>query len=572
MKILPIFIIFSLLLSAKVKLTKEEQEFIKTHPQIILGTGDTWQPYSITNKDGSVVGFDIDILNLVNRATGANFIEKTGNFSEITKSVKSKKIEGLSAIVKTKDREAYLNFAIPYTSSDVIIFVPEGNPLKIDSFQTLSNKTVALQSENHLHSRLLKKLPPSTKILWCDSTLDTVKAVHYKKAHATLGVESVFHTLFQNGLPMLESAFVLPEKVDLYFAVRKEYPEAIDILNKGLLTISEEEIIRLKRRWLLALPESKINWKLILGVVVISLSILLIIIFINRQLKQLVAKRTHELSELNKNLEKIVKERTQKLEKANQEIHKSLNHASLIQQTILPDRVILSEFSKESFIFWRPKDVVGGDIYFIDKLSDDELLIMVIDGAGHGVSGAFVTFLVKAIQTQIISDIKIGILKPNPAKILEYFNKNIKNILKQSRDSKSNVGFDGAILYLNKKSNRVIFSGANIPLLVVERDELRVIKTNRQNVGYIRTKVDQKYEEYTLPIHPDMRLYLSTDGYYDQKREDGKRVGKSRFYERIRTLSHKPMPQQERELVEEFHTLTSHYVQIDDVTVMGLLF
>jgi len=572
MKFLSIFLISTLLLSAKINLTQKEQEFIKAHPQIILGTGDTWEPYSITQKDGKVVGFDIDILNLINHITGANFIEKTGNFSEISKEVKAKKIDGLSAIIKTKDREEYLNFSIPYTSSEIILFVPEGNPLGINSFQTLANKTVALQSANLLHSKLAKKFPPSTKILWCDSTLDTVKAVHYKKADATFGVESVFHTLFQNGLPMLDSAFILPQKIDLYFAVRKEYPEAIDILNKGLLTISDKEIMRLKRRWLLALPESRINWKLILSIVAISLVILLIILFINRKLKQLVAKRTHELNELNKNLEKIVQERTQKLEKANQEILKSLNHASLIQQTILPNSDILSEFTKDNFIFWKPKDIVGGDIYFIDKLSKDELLIMVIDGAGHGVSGAFVTFLVKAIQTQMISDIKIGILQPNPAKILEFFNKNIKNILKQNRDSKSNVGFDGAIIYINKKSNKIIFSGANIPLLVIEKNELNIIKPNRQNVGYIRTKLEQKYEEHTLTIQPDMRLYISTDGYYDQKKENGKKMGKSKFYELIKTLSCKSMPQQKKELVELFHTYTSCNIQIDDITVVGLRF
>ena len=558
--------------SAKVKLTEKEQAFIKAHPQIILGTGDTWEPYSITKKDGRVVGFDIDILNLINRATGANFVEKTGNFSTILKEVKSQKIDGLSAIIKTKDREEYLNFAIPYTSSEIILFVPNGNPLGIDSFQSLVDKTVALQLDNNLHLRLSKKFPLSTKILWCDSTLDTVKAVHYRKADATFGVESIFHTLFQNGLPMLDKAFVLPQKVDLYFAVRKEYPEAIDILNKGLLTISDEKIMRLKRRWLLALPEPTINWRLIVSIIAVSLVSLLIILLINRKLKQLVAKRTHELNELNKNLEKIVQERTQKLQRANQEIHKSLSHASLIQQTILPNSAILSAFTKESFIFWKPKDVVGGDIYFIDKLSEDELLIMVIDGAGHGVSGAFVTLLVKAIQTQIISDIKAKLLEPSPAKILEYFNKNIKNILNQNRDSKSNVGFDGAIVYVHKKSNKIVFSGANIPLLVVENGKLTTIKPNRQNVGYIRTKVEQKYKEHTLTTHSNMRLYIATDGYYDQKREDGKRMGKSRFYEIIEILSSKPMGEQKKELVELFSTFISRYIQIDDVTVIGMWF
>jgi len=107
-----------------------------------------------------------------------------------------------------------------------------------------------------------------------------------------------------------------------------------------------------------------------------------------------------------------------KLAKLKKSTQDNINYASLIQNAILPQKDIFDEFFDDSFVFWRPKDTVGGDIYIAQKLNDNEVLIMVIDGAGHGVSGAFITMLVKAIEAQITAEIKAGTLNPDPSIIL----------------------------------------------------------------------------------------------------------------------------------------------------------
>jgi serine phosphatase RsbU (regulator of sigma subunit) len=154
-----------------------------------------------------------------------------------------------------------------------------------------------------------------------------------------------------------------------------------------------------------------------------------------------------ELQELNQHLEHKIEE----LKKSNAKIKHSIEYASIMQQAILPNTEILNDFCQDSFICWQPKDIVGGDIYFINMIETDKILIMVIDGAGHGVSGAFLTMLVKAIEGQILAIIKSGLLEASPARILEYFNQNIKLMLKQEKGSKSNSGFDGGVLYYDKK-------------------------------------------------------------------------------------------------------------------------
>ena len=105
-KLFIILIIFISLLNAspieKVHLTLKEQEFIKKHPKIVLGTGNNWEPYAIQNSDGSISGYDHDILSKINEVTGANFVQVTGKWSDIQKMAKAKKVDGLSTLIFTK--------------------------------------------------------------------------------------------------------------------------------------------------------------------------------------------------------------------------------------------------------------------------------------------------------------------------------------------------------------------------------------------------------------------------------------------------------------------------------------
>ena len=109
-----------------------------------------------------------------------------------------------------------------------------------------------------------------------------------------------------------------------------------------------------------------------------------------------------EFQALNQDL----KEKVTELKKINNTIKDSIEYASLMQQAILPSLDTLDTFCQDNFVCWIPKDIVGGDIYLINTLDKDSVLIMVIDGAGHGVSGGFLTMLVKAIEEQIIAKIK----------------------------------------------------------------------------------------------------------------------------------------------------------------------
>jgi len=236
---------------------------------------------------------------------------------------------------------------------------------------------------------------------------------------------------------------------------------------------------------------------------------------------------TKILKEFSSSLEIEVKQRTKELQKSKliiEEIHKqtreSIEYASLIQGALLPDNKIFNKYFTDSFAIWHPKDIVGGDIYLVEELSDDEIIIMVIDCTGHGVPGAFVTMLVKAIERQIIAKIHKDKIV-SPAKILSIFNKSIKHFLNQEDiDSISNAGFDGGILYYNKKDKIVRFAGAETPLFIIQNCKINTIKGNRHSIGYKKSDANYEFTDHNIDVSQTTQIYLTTDGYLDQNGGD----------------------------------------------------
>jgi len=281
----------------------------------------------------------------------------------------------------------------------------------------------------------------------------------------------------------------------------------------------------------------------------------------------------------NKEIKSVVFTDITQIENAKLEVellHKhtkeSIEYASLIQGALVPDNKILRDYFQNYFVIWHPKDIVGGDIYLFEPLSKDECLLMVIDCTGHGVPGAFVTMLVKAIERQIVSQLKIEQSEVSPAKILSFFNKNMKQLLKQEYgETISNAGFDGGIFYYNKKEKIVKFAGAETPLFYVEDNELKVIKGNRYSVGYKKCDINYDYKEHTIEVKEGMQFYITTDGYLDQNGgEKGFPLGKRRFQNIIKEYAVEEMADQQEVFLGELMEYQGEYETNDDITLVGI--
>jgi PAS domain S-box-containing protein len=255
-------------------------------------------------------------------------------------------------------------------------------------------------------------------------------------------------------------------------------------------------------------------------------------------------------------------------------ISDSIDYASYIQNAVLPEVSILNNFTKDSFVIWEPRDRVGGDVYFVNKLSENELLLMVVDCTSHGVPGAFVSMLVKAIQNQLLTDIRFGRINPSlPSKVLEYFNKHMKEILNQYdvAHSSSNVGFDGGVLYYNKFNGIIVYSGAGTPLYYVEDGEVKMTKYDKESIGYVSSDENFKYRNYFFNDLETKQFYITTDGFYDQV-GDKKRMmfGKKRVGKLINELKDQPMIIQKEMILERLADFQGTESRRDDVTFIGL--
>ncbi|MFT7005114.1 MAG: polar amino acid transport system substrate-binding protein, partial [Sulfurimonas sp.] len=238
--IILVLLITNLLYSdSSVQLTSKEKTFLKNHPTIFLGTGDSWAPYAFVNNDGIVSGYDVDILTKINEATGANFVLQLGDWSKMQEMAKSKQtLDGLSEIVNLEERKEWFNFSNVYISMKKTLMVKMGNPLNIKSLEDLSEKTIVIHKGNLPDEKIAKQFE-NAKIIYASTVEDVLNEVIFGKGDALFSNGSTRYLSSTLGIPYLESVFPLDDNLDLTFAIRKDWPEAISILNKGLETITQ---------------------------------------------------------------------------------------------------------------------------------------------------------------------------------------------------------------------------------------------------------------------------------------------------------------------------------------------
>ncbi len=251
------------------------------------------------------------------------------------------------------------------------------------------------------------------------------------------------------------------------------------------------------------------------------------------------------------------------VESKNKEITDSITYAKRIQLAILPPEEMISKHLKNGFVLYKPKDVVSGDFYWMEVI-DDEIIFAVADCTGHGVPGAMVSVVCHNALNRSVFE--FGLTKPS-----DILNKTRDLVIETFMKSDKNVkdGMDIALCSLNRKTNLLNYSGANNSLYLVDNNELKTIKADKQPIG--KFAMSTPFTNHTIQLNNDNSIFLSSDGYPDQfGGPEGKKFKYKQFREMLLNNSSKAMKTQKEILDSTFENWKGNLEQIDDVCVIGV--
>ncbi|MDP4094002.1 MAG: cache domain-containing protein [Bacillota bacterium] len=272
------------------------------------------------------------------------------------------------------------------------------------------------------------------------------------------------------------------------------------------------------------------------------------------------------IQEYSVSLEKKVADRTKELQEKNDNIMESIDYAERLQRSILPplpQRLSLS--SDKCFVVYKPRDVVGGDMYWC-KGNENKTMLAVADCTGHGVPGALMTMALNSIM----DGLALHIDDKKPSEILQIVNLTLKETLGQNRkDSIANDGADMALCMIDRVNGKILFAGAKLSVYIGLNGEITEYKGSRHSVGYTWQK-EAIYEDHEMDLVKGSVVYITTDGLPDQNMIEGKGgMGKSGFKNLLGSLWGKPIKEQHAALEELISEMLSNVEQRDDITVIG---
>jgi serine phosphatase RsbU (regulator of sigma subunit) len=253
------------------------------------------------------------------------------------------------------------------------------------------------------------------------------------------------------------------------------------------------------------------------------------------------------------------------IEIKNKDITDSINYSKRIQDASLPPVELRKELFPDSFILFKPKDIVSGDFYWYAE-KEGKKVIAACDCTGHGVPGALMSMIGNNILNQIVNEKGIT----SAAEILNQLHLDIRKSLKQDEHPENKDGMDIALLVFNSASE-VEYAGAQRPLWLVSNEVLTEIKGNKFSIGGMQIETDRKFTNHRLTLSENDTLYIFTDGYADQfGGPDGKKFMTKNLKDLILRIQNESMPQQGKLLDDSLEAWKERTEQVDDILMIGI--
>ena len=291
-------------------------------------------------------------------------------------------------------------------------------------------------------------------------------------------------------------------------------------------------------------------------------------------------KMRDELGQRERVLEQKVHERTEEVVRQKEEVERqsrrvvelyknvtdSIRYAKRLQDSILPPGKRIRELLPESFVYYRPKDIVSGDFYWVDQV-DGRVAFAAVDCTGHGVPGAFMSLIGHNGLNQAVRERGAG----RPSEVLKVLNKIAFEALHKDREQfLVRDGMDMALCNYDPERRVLEYAGANSPLYVVRGGEVLRFQPDKRPIGSFDLE-GQEFTDHRILLEQGDMVYIFSDGYADQfGGPRGKKFLYKRFCDLLLEISRFPAESQSGMLEEAFRGWRGIHEQVDDILVIGM--
>ena len=256
------------------------------------------------------------------------------------------------------------------------------------------------------------------------------------------------------------------------------------------------------------------------------------------------------------------------IQNKNKKITESINYAKRIQTAILPNSRVISRALPDSFILYKPRDVVSGDFPWFVQLKD-EIFIAAVDCTGHGVPGALLSLIGYFLLNDIVRSRKIT----EPGVILDLLDEGVTTTLRQDEDATTKDGMDIALCKINMTSGEVEYAGAHRPLYIMKGGAMEEVKGNKFPIGGGIFKNQTNFTNTKVKLSKGDSIYFSSDGFPDQfGGPEGRKFGPKKAREIIERVHKLPMVEAVKVFDQEWESWRGEHKQTDDVLLIGIKF
>lgn len=256
------------------------------------------------------------------------------------------------------------------------------------------------------------------------------------------------------------------------------------------------------------------------------------------------------------------------MQQQNKKITESINYARRIQSAILPNLRLIHRVLPDSFILYKPRDVVSGDFPWFAHVKN-EIFMAAVDCTGHGVPGALLSLVGYFLLNDIVRSRRIT----DPGKILDLLDEGVSTTLRPSEDAGTKDGMDISLCKINMETRQVEYAGAHRPLYLVRNGVFEEIKGNKFPIGGGIFKNQTSFTNYSIRLNKGDSIFYFSDGYCDQfGGPDGKKFGTRQLKQIISRVHTMPMRDAHHVFDEEWEKWRGNQKQIDDVLLIGVKF